>query len=469
MADTKMLEEHSEDIFKDPAVFFEVFSPFGAPYEYQAHVLRDRSRFISVVKGRQVGMSWAMAMKILWEALMDLGDDDSPYVAVIFSKGERQSKLLFKKIRRVVNNSPLQRYVESDTVTSMKFTHGPEIHAVPSGNTGDQIRGFSANTLLATEAAFIHDNVFDSLEPMLFNTGGNLYLESSPMGKNGKFYRSQRDEEFSRYHVSSKMCPDIANEDLESWRRDRTKADFKREVLGEFVEDSDTYFPMELIRGTIGTYSGRDASVDRRFLSVDLADSGKDETIFVIFRLYEDGMVDTERVIARPKDQLSQTEGNIKRLHEIYEFSQIVVDASGMGTKMPQDLKEADLPVKGFESSTKNKEEAYTTLKKWMENERIKFEVKDKLPSQIAEEFDDGQQSQRDLIKQFDKLKKSTTTNGTLKFSHPQGGHDDYPDAVAMGVWLIEKHSYEAESMDMEGFGEVLGSKSRYDVSSQLG
>jgi len=40
--------------------------------------------------------------------------------------------------------------------------------------------------------------------------------------------------------------------------------------------------------------------------------------------------------------------------------------------------------------------------------------------------------SHRRLIQQMTNLRYSYTPTGLLKLSHPQGGHDDYPDALCL-------------------------------------
>jgi hypothetical protein len=172
---------------------------------------------------------------------------------------------------------------------------GSVIHALPAGKTGVFIRGMTVDHLIADEAAFIPDEVWLAVKPMIAVSKklrglGWITLLSTPFGKGGYFYESQTDEDFIQWHISSENCPRIPRDFLQKEKERLSKAEYAQEYLGEFVDEYNQFFPTELIKKCM-TFMEWDINTDYNknaayYLGIDPARYGEDEAAFVDGELY---------------------------------------------------------------------------------------------------------------------------------------------------------------------------------------
>jgi len=344
---------------------------------------------------------------------------------------------MFRKVRAYLQDPNLKLEIERETQTMIQFKNGSEIHSLP-GNNPDTIRGFSPSLLIIDEAAFVKDDVYVAAEPSLAATDGQLILVSTPFGKRGRFYQAFQENEFEKFHVKSEDSPLITKEFLEGMKGSKTELEYLQEFEGEFLEEQDTYFSRELVLKCISDHEIPNHPQDHRqyYLGVDCARYGLDETVYIIV---EEGLDKIAKVIfikSTSKKPLTDIMGRVKELHRKWRFKGIYIDSSGLGAGAVDSLIGQGLPIKnlrGIDSSKPadsvqftliNKEELYKNLRLMMEEERVKFPKNDKLITQLC-----------DIQYEF-------TEAGHLKLFHPERGHDDYPDALALALAAFIKPKY---------------------------
>jgi len=322
--------------------------------------------------------------------------------------------------------------IESETQTMIVLKNRSEIHSLP-GNNPDTIRGFSPTLLIIDEAAFVKDDVYVAAEPSLAATDGELLLVSTPFGKRGRFYQAFQEEEFEKYHVRSEENPLITKEFLKGMRGSKTEIEYKQEFEGEFIEEQDTYFPHELIMKCIQEYEIPEQPRDLRnyYLGVDLARYGLDESVYIIIEADPQHNARVIFIGSTSKKPLTDAIGRIKELSKTWPFRAIYVDESGMGAGAIDSLKEAGINIRnlqgeigGIQFTLENKEAIYKNLKGMMEKGKLIFQKHDKLIHQLAE------------------MQYEYTEAGHLKLSHPQQGHDDFPDALALACAGLIRREY---------------------------
>ena len=269
----RLAKKHDEALRRlkyDPVAFAKLIG--FKPFDYQAELLRDTSKRIVACWGRQTGKSTTTALKALHFAF-----SNSNKTILIVSPSERQSQLMFAKIRRFLHAEvklsngrkirPLETSIVRETQGLIELTNGSVIIPLPC--SPDKIRGFTADLVIIDEAAFVPEEVITSIVmPMLAATDGTLIMLSTPWSKDHIFYRafSGELEGWSVHHVPSSKCPLIKLDFLEAQKRIMTEAEFRREYLAEFVEEEACYFPMsqELLghldqAGALPQGMGRDA------------------------------------------------------------------------------------------------------------------------------------------------------------------------------------------------------------------
>lgn len=194
------------------------------PDPWQAALLRCTDRQILVNCSRQVGKSTTTATLAAHDALYHPG---SPIL--LLSPTLRQSGQLFQKVKWVLKRLGEQYApIVTDNALSVILANGSAIHSLPG--KGGTVRGFSGvRRVIVDEAAFVADDLFPAVSPMLAVSGGRMVLLSTPFGKRGFFYErwaeSERAErageraDWKRFAVTAAECPRIPAEFLASERR----------------------------------------------------------------------------------------------------------------------------------------------------------------------------------------------------------------------------------------------------------
>lgn len=401
-------------VLSDVVTFFMYISGFK-PYNYQIEFLLDETKRIIFVSGRQVGKTTICAIKVLWRALTHSNE-----VVLILSPTQRQSSLMFWKIREMLKRRPLiQAFVARETLTTITFINGSSIYCLPSGHTGDTVRGFSPTLIIVDEAAYVPDPVYTAIEPSLAATNGDMILLSTPFGKRGRFYEGFQSDKWSTHHVKSRENPLITQDFLEGQKRSMTHLDYIQEFEGAFVEESDTFLRRELIMHCMEDYQeeGPLENIDY-FLGVDFARYGSDETVFTLVK-YQRDRFKVVRIINTYKKPMTDSVGRIMALDKEWNFKKIYLDETGLGGGAVDILLEkiGRTKIVPVTFTLQNKEEMYKNLQYLMEKGRIIY-------------F-----NHRKLINQLSNLVYQYTSNGHLKVHHPDLGHDDYPDSLALSVF----------------------------------
>jgi hypothetical protein len=137
---------------------------------------------------------------------------------------------------------------DGDNATSLLFPNGSRIVGLPG--TEGTVRGFSAVSLmLIDEASRVSDDMYKALRPMLAVGGGDLWLMSTPYGKQGFFYETwaHGGEEWSRVSVPATECSRIPGKFLEEERKTLGALWFAQEYLCTFVDGGDSVFGRDAV------------------------------------------------------------------------------------------------------------------------------------------------------------------------------------------------------------------------------
>lgn len=448
-----------DDVIRSPTKFFLLASGMY-PYEWQSLLLNDDSQEISVRVGRQGGKTETIALKALHTALMK-----PRYNILIISPTMEQSRILFKKIEQyMLQYDFIKRYIKSNTKTEIYFTNGSNIFV----KAGSSVRGYTINMIICDEAAYVDENVFVAAEPALMATNGRIILISTPFGKLGKFYESFTDLHYSTYHVPSWKIPHIPNHKLERAKELMSNSDFLREHEAEFIEAAGAWFPLQLIKDNCFMWEELPLSPRRGhkyYLGVDVSRAGSDETVYCIWEV--SNVTKTKRLIYIWEDIEVTTaphiEGMIIDLHKKWNFTNICIDATGMGGFLIDNLPTDELPITPIIFNAKSpiggershKTEMYSMWKTHMERNQRLREHNDKqmkaLPLCGIPEKDAEIKKQWNLKPYILMLKSDTKLMNQmmdLKYEWRGGGelslkaateriHDDFCDAAALGYYAI--------------------------------
>ena len=225
----------------DPALFAEDRLGFH-PDPWQAQLLRSDARQIILNCCRQAGKSTATAIAALHTALYQ-----PAALILLVSPSLRQSRELFGKVTDFLRALEPVQPLDEDNRLSCTLGNGSRIVSLP----GDArtVRGFSAPALvIEDEAAYVDDELYNALRPMLAVSQGRLVLLSTPNGRRGHFCDIWHSGEgWRRIAIAGRDCPRITAEFLDAERKALGPMVFEQEYCGQFIDAASSAFSSELV------------------------------------------------------------------------------------------------------------------------------------------------------------------------------------------------------------------------------
>jgi hypothetical protein len=433
---------NAERLLEEPSYFVEHYMG-EEPFDYQEDFMNHDNDRKSFVSGRRVGKSRTASWLALWKAITYQGAE-----VLLTAKAQRQSMELFNQIQKEIRTSDIsedQWGIVRETRTEINFDNGSRILALPVGRDGSNIRGYGGknNMIIVDEAAFIPDAVFQEvLSPMMAVGGGQFILLSTPFGKKGFLYERFNDEEWYTMQVPTSANPMISDDFIDEQRKNLTNTQFKQEILGQFVESSDSFFTRDELMNC--AQEKVEQEEDLTFLGVDLAASGQDESVYVC--VDEAGNIfHIEHTSGKP---MTDAMGRIRELDGFYDFNKIVIDSTSLGQGVVDQVSESlGNKVEGFKFTNEKKQSLYNTLKNDLQQGNIQFEY---IPGK-------SDKAGNKMVNQCLALEKSFTSSGKIRIEHPPNGHDDFSDAFALAIWAKSQKKFaRADKGSMKPFN--LGS-----------
>ena len=410
----------------DPSLFSEVFLDHKL-FPYNKKYVNCQDRFIVYRSGRQVGKTMSTAVKAIHFAFfapLMLKTIKHECIILIAAPTQNQASIMFGRIRDLImKNELLRGYVVRDTQTeiTLKFldnTGKTTIITRATGETGITLRGYSPHVIIADECSFIKTDILRAFLPSGLATKARVWLTSTPFSKAGYFYEASMNSKpnnpdgmWTEFHVKSTDNP-LVQEDpafVDEIKR-LTKEEYVQEVEGEFLDIGDSLIPQSLIKEAINDKlpKGRISY----YMGVDVARTGRDETVYTIVGLDESDHVFVEEVDSESQSNIVNVAGRCKELADKYRVVTIFADETGLGGGLIDLGREQGLPMRGVTFTLQEKAEMYKNLRLLFENHRITM-------SQINK-----------MVFQLSYLRREYTETGIMKIKSDE--HDDYPDSLAL-------------------------------------
>ncbi len=373
---------------------------------WQEEVMKTKGN-ICLRSGRQVGKSTVIGKKAAMYAM----ENENKLIMVI-SKTERQAGLLFAKILYNLDRKEIAKgrgIGQNPTKHKIVLKNGSVIHSLPCGDTGFGIMGFTIDLLIADEAAFIPEEVWNSIIPALAITRGEIWLLSTPFIKEGYYYSCFSDPAFTAFHTSSEDCPRKDQVLLDRQKETLTKAQYAQMYIDQFVDELRQFLSDDLIRGCCILQRRPIIKKGEYYYGADVARMDRDEFSHEIVDRKDEMIEHVENIITK-NIPLPESARHIMDLNRQYNFNKEYIDSGGMGIAVCDMLREDDnnrnlvveinnasrvvgeTMVKGKltkQKKTMAKEDLYNNLKMLMQQKKIKLldddEIKASLKSIQAE------------------------------------------------------------------------------------
>lgn len=472
---------------------------------WQDDFIRNRSRYICLLKSRQTGFSFVVAVKGLVKAL-DPARTQYTKQFVSYNEEDAQEKIRYAK--QFYDSIPRQykKKLVHQTATMLEFED-------LGGKTTSRLislpcrppRGRNGDVCLDEFAIYLPRLSKEIYTAASFCTlrKGCIEVGSSPLGTIGKFYEICTDREqypdFDRYFVpwwyARVLCRDVrgavqsakdmpTGERVEKYGTDRllslyrnsTLEDFQQECECVFIDSSASYIPLELIyENTPGRRDSdipanagdeeyfeakRDIEIrairdpDELILKYDPEIHGaplfmgmdvgrySDATVFYIIGLAHDVKRSVFRLEMRNAGYDAQKDV-FRKLMKRLPVYRACIDATGIGNNLAEDMKkEFAERAEPFRFTLQSKEILAMHVK--TELERHTFEL----------------ENDRDFHAQIHSIKRTPSSGGSFRYDAERNekGHADSFWAWALAAWAA------AEARDGAGFYTEYARKKRRSV-----
>lgn len=244
----------------DPAVLLERSGVTPDPWQYGLLGTAGRHDVLALC-ARQIGKTESLSVL----AAHRLAYVPGTVVGIIAPTFRQSSKLLRRVRRQLAAVDDVARPV-NDAATTLHLSNGSSAEAWP-GNSPDNIRGDTLNLLLVDEAAWVSDEAWTAVQPMLTMSRGTVLAASTPGGPSGWFHTAwtQQDDGWRRILAPATECPRYTETDLERARRALGDAAFAVEFMCEWRDAADQVFSSADIARILGrSPDAEDAADDER-------------------------------------------------------------------------------------------------------------------------------------------------------------------------------------------------------------
>lgn len=385
------------------------------PRESQKGVHTSQARFLTVDAGRRWGKT-ITGLNWLLEGICQDGGVNW-WVAPVYS----QSRMAFRKLisaakkgngdmafKKPPSHSELRIEFKNDSVIEFKSADKP-----------DTLRGEGLKRVVIDEAARVKKEVFEEvIRPAISDTRGRVLLLSTPKGKNWFFDMWTRGNDnlqpdYMSWKKPTADNPKVPFDDIEQARQSLPIDVFNQEYLAEFLEDSAGVFrnvkacmvsERQEPKPGMAYSAGLDLARLTDFTVLDILDQNGQQVFMDRFNLL-DWAVQKQRIIATCQK---------------YNNADLLLDSTGIGDPIYDDLRRMGLRVSGYKFTNESKKKLIECL--MLSFEQVKIGI-----------IDDSVQ-----LNELGIFEYKINQSGTVSYSAPEGYHDDCVIGLALANWKLQ-------------------------------
>jgi hypothetical protein len=359
------------------------------PHINQEPILESDARFIVIMCGRRFGKSELSQYKIIIEALQG---KQIAYITPTY----QLAKTFFSKLIQAVP------FANNKSDLLLNFPNGGSVEFF-TGERLDNLRGRKFHLVIIDEASFISDlenGWLNSIRPTLTDYKGKAIFLSTPRGKNYFYslYMKDGEDGFKSFKYTTYDNPYIDKAEIDEARRQLPEAVFEQEYMANPSENAGNPFGSFYIRDCIKSLS----TLEPVCYGIDIA---KSFDWSVIIGLDSAGNVCH---FDRFQSDWHLTKQKIKELKR----KPILIDSTGVGDPIFEDLQREGLAIEGFKFTQVSKQQLMIGLQTAIQQRLIGF----------PEGF---------ITKELDLFEYTYSATG-VKYSAPSGFHDDCVMALAL-------------------------------------
>ena len=372
------------------------------PHDAQRKVIECPQRFIVMMAGRRFGKS-LISQTIALESGIE--GKRVAYITPTYQLG----KIFFQELLEMLPNE-IYKKNEADLV--IHFITGGTIRFF-TGERLDNLRGLKFHLCIIDEASFIPDlegGWLNSIRPTLTDYKGKALFLSTPKGKN-YFYSlfmkgNSGEEDWQSFKFSTYDNPYIDKSEVDSARMQLPEVVFEQEYMANPAENAANPFGSAFIRQCIYPMSTNPVAC----YGIDLA---KSVDFTVITGLDKNGSVCHFERFQRDWRQTKEYIINLPK-------APILMDSTGVGDPIFEDMQREGLDVQGYKFSSTSKQMLMEGLASAIHQRKITY------PS-------------GPIVDELEIFEYQYTSYG-VKYSAPQGFHDDCVVSLSLAWQHLQKN-----------------------------
>ena len=362
---------------------------FSAAHINQKPILESQARFNVLMCGRRFGKSELCLIKIVKTACFG---QNLAYITPTY----KLAKVFFNKLGNALP------YPKNQSDLKIDFPNGGSVEFF-TGERLDGLRGRKFHGVIIDEAAFISDlenGWLNSIRPTLTDYKGWAMFLSTPRGQNYFYslFNKGGEKDWASFKYTTYDNPYIDRDEIEDAKRQLPAAVFEQEYMANPMENAANPFGNEHIRNCIRPMSNREPVV----FGIDLA---KSYDYTVIIGLDSEG---NTAFFSRFQKDWNSTKQEILNLPK----KPIIIDSTGVGDPIFEDLQRAGLIINGLKFTQNSKQQLMVGLQTAIQTGRIGY------PTGL-------------IVNELEVFEYQYTASG-VKYSAPSGFHDDTVMALAL-------------------------------------
>jgi len=288
-----------------------------------------------------------------------------------------------------------------------------------SADNPDSLRSEGLDWLWVDEGGQMKEEAWDlALRPALMDKQGVAWFTGTPKGKNWYFKlwtrgQDKKQTDYESWNYPSSNNPYLPQSEIDEFARDMPDLAYKQEILGLFIEDVGSVFRGvdECVKGALE----KAISTKHYVMGADLA---KYQDFTVLCVLDDEGHLCAF-------DRFSQLDWVFQRrrmvnLSQRYN-ARLLIDSTGVGDPVLDELHRENVRVEGYKFTSASKKDLIENLSMMIENKQISY-------PNIPE-----------LVNELKLFGYTTTAAGTVRYSAPEGYHDDCVIALALAAWQVRR------------------------------
>lgn len=423
----------------DQKIKVNVNNLFKKQHQILYDILHGSHKFSVLIASRQSGKT-----ELLLTSLVPFAARHINQVGIYMSADNTKNQRAFE---RAVSLIPRQLIRESrQNPCEITFVNGSKIFFISalSGrsntNNNNAAIGTPVDFFLCDEAALYPDGLIRLLTPTVAaKKKAKFILASTPRGKNDFYYKCVEGEDanntfIKKYRMSYEDNPFYDLEQLEYERKTMSDQWFRQEYLAEFIFGSSKVFGDFSQYQTSTEWQKDPIPGESYYAGIDWSGEGNDETIVAIQNQSGKYVHFYKILETLTPDQVSVIKG-ILRKWNCSTFS----ERNGLG--------------KGGSDYLEQDEQIGTKITKyWMSQDN-----KSDLVSEFLFDLRSGiiglptSELCPELDNQMSIYQSIRSNNGKLSYSHPNGAHDDYVDAMLLANKARKDSNTYTKTHDSQG------------------